>query len=203
MVIHQSLEEIVLILKQLLQASMQTNEMPKWAFDPSRNIMRIFAVSGYSGTGKTTLVEQIISALIREGYKVATVKSTRDDIYEEEGTDSWRHRRAGAKVTIILGRSRSYIILEGKQTLRSLINNIDADYLIIEGMKESQIPKIWCVRDSSDELNTIPQLLKAIVIQSEVKPIEQKDIPVFRFSEIEKIVELIKRESIELSKLKL
>jgi molybdopterin-guanine dinucleotide biosynthesis protein B len=163
--------------------------------------MRIFAVSGYSGSGKTTLVEQIVSALVREGYTIATVKNTIDDIYEEEGTDSWRHRRAGANVTLILGPNRSSITFEGRKTLQSLISNIDADYLIIEGMKESPIPKFWCVVDDTADLESLPQSVKAIVSLSDLNAPAGGSPPILRPSEIEKIIEIVKREAIDLSDL--
>jgi molybdopterin-guanine dinucleotide biosynthesis protein B len=184
-----------------LSSFLRQTKCPYALLIPYRNIMQVFAVSGYSGTGKTALVEHIISALIQEGYKVATVKSTRDDIYEEEGTDSWRHRRAGANITIILGPSRSYITLEGKQTLQSLVSNIDADYLIIEGMKESPIPKIWCMAEITADLEILPQSVKAIVSLSDANAPENGEPPILRPSEIRKIIEIVKRESIDLSEL--
>jgi molybdopterin-guanine dinucleotide biosynthesis protein B len=164
-------------------------------------IMRVFAVSGYSGTGKTTLVEHIISALIKQGYTVATAKNTRHDLHEEKGTDSWRHRQAGARATVILGPKRSLVFHEGRKTLKKLVADIEADYLIVEGMKESGIPKIWCVSSSTEDLSTLQQSVKAIMAGPAKEEIDGRGIPVFGSSEIEAIVELVKREAIELSEL--
>jgi molybdopterin-guanine dinucleotide biosynthesis protein MobB len=38
-------------------------------------MMRVFAVSGFSGTGKTALVETIVSSMTKAGHTVATIKS--------------------------------------------------------------------------------------------------------------------------------
>jgi molybdopterin-guanine dinucleotide biosynthesis protein B len=49
--------------------------------------MRVFAVAGYSSTGKTTLVEALIRELTRRGYSVSTIKSTNEEIKDMKGTD--------------------------------------------------------------------------------------------------------------------
>jgi molybdopterin-guanine dinucleotide biosynthesis protein MobB len=46
--------------------------------------MRVFAISGLSGTGKTTLLERLVRELVRKGYSVATLKSTQEDGIREQ-----------------------------------------------------------------------------------------------------------------------
>ncbi|MBL4906769.1 MAG: molybdopterin-guanine dinucleotide biosynthesis protein MobB, partial [Sneathiella sp.] len=36
--------------------------------------MKIVGISGWSGNGKTTLLEQLLPALIEQGYTVSTLK---------------------------------------------------------------------------------------------------------------------------------
>ncbi|MHA2046829.1 MAG: molybdopterin-guanine dinucleotide biosynthesis protein B, partial [Candidatus Thorarchaeota archaeon] len=64
--------------------------------------MRVFAISGFSGTGKTTIVEGLVRALVESGYTVATIKSSKHDPGPESGTDTWKHRQAGASVALFL-----------------------------------------------------------------------------------------------------
>ena len=52
------------------------------------NSMRVFAVSGFSDTGKTTLVEHIVRELASQGYSIITVKSSQHAPREGEGTDT-------------------------------------------------------------------------------------------------------------------
>jgi molybdopterin-guanine dinucleotide biosynthesis protein B len=163
--------------------------------------MRAFAVSGYSGTGKTTLVEQIVRELVEQGYKVVTVKSSMHNIHEEEGTDSWKHRQAGAKATVILGPHSSTVIHDDRRKLQDLMKNIDADYLIIEGMKESAIPKIWCAGEDIEKSESLPSSVKAIISRSAEKTKIKAAVPILLSTEIEKIIEIVKREAIELSEL--
>jgi molybdopterin-guanine dinucleotide biosynthesis protein B len=165
------------------------------------NAMRVFAISGYSGAGKTTLVERIISTLVEEGYTVVSAKSTMHDIHEEEGTDSWKHRRSGATATLILGPKSSSVTYENRRTLHSLACNIDADYLIVEGMKESEIPKIWCLGEFADIPSAFPKSVKAIVSKSGKQSLKESGLPVYLPDEIEKIISIVKREAVDLSEL--
>ena len=107
--------------------------------------MRVFAVAGYSSTGKTTLVEALIRELTRRGYSVSTIKSTTENITDKEGTDTERHRLAGAKSTMLVGPDSIMIRSERPSSLRELLSSFQSDLLIIEGMKEKAIPKIWCI----------------------------------------------------------
>ncbi|MEA2014694.1 MAG: molybdopterin-guanine dinucleotide biosynthesis protein B, partial [Thermodesulfobacteriota bacterium] len=60
----------------------------------------IVSFVGKSGSGKTTLIEKIIPELTRKGWRVATIKHSHltFDI-DREGKDSWRHQKAGARMT--------------------------------------------------------------------------------------------------------
>ena len=62
----------------------------------------IVSIVGRSNTGKTTLIEGIIPELKKQGYRVATIKHNRHGFeVDHEGKDSWRHRRAGAAMTVL------------------------------------------------------------------------------------------------------
>src|SRR5207253_10019774 len=62
----------------------------------------ILCFVGRSNSGKTTLIERLIPALVREGYRVATIKHAGHGFnLDTEGKDSWRHKRAGAHTVIV------------------------------------------------------------------------------------------------------
>jgi len=163
--------------------------------------MRAFAVSGYSGTGKTTLVEQIVKRLVKQGHVVVTAKSSMHEIHDTEGTDSWRHKRAGAAVTVILGPHSSAVTHNDRKSLRELLSGVTADFLIIEGLKEIEVPKLWCVGNAESEVGKLPESVKAVVTWSSNTFESDQRIPVVSSSEIEKIVELIRQEAVDLESL--
>src|SRR6218665_3524401 len=59
--------------------------------------MKVAGFAGFFGSGKTTLIEQLIPALRRQGLRVSVVKHAhhRFDI-DHPGKDTYRHREAGA-----------------------------------------------------------------------------------------------------------
>ncbi len=166
---------------------------------PCENDMRVFAISGYSGTGKTSLVEQIIKALSSQGYVVVTAKSSMHDAKEEEGTDTWRHMQAGAKIATILGPSSIKIGHAHGKKLRDLFGGTNADYLIVEGMKESSIPKIWCVGDKDVDSGKIPESTKAVVGWTRRKIAGDLGLPFLIPDDIEEILAIVQQEAVELS----
>jgi len=163
--------------------------------------MQVFAISGYSGTGKTALVEQIIKALCEQGYDVVTAKSSMHDVKEIEGTDTWRHVQAGAKAAAIIGSRGSVIRYNHGMRLRDLFANIEADFLIVEGMKESHIPKLWCVGDNEVNSGNIPESTKAIVGWASRETTTDLGLPFLTTDDMEDIVEIVKQEAVDLSNL--
>ncbi len=152
----------------------------------------MFAVSGYSGTGKTTLVESIVRRLVSEGYAVVTVKSSQHEVEVEKGTDTERHRLAGAMQSYFRGPSNR------NQSLRDIVESISSEYLIVEGMKTSPIPKFWCIGNSPLG-DTIPIEVKAIISWNSETIEDKFDIPIIAASDIEQIIKIIHKEAVELS----
>src|SRR5437016_2391063 len=60
---------------------------------------------GRSNSGKATLIERLIPVLVREGYRIATIKHAGHGFdLDTEGKDSWRLKRAGAKTVIVTSK---------------------------------------------------------------------------------------------------
>jgi len=65
--------------------------------------VQVLAISGYAKTGKTTFIERLIPALTHKGLRVATIKHhhLHDISIDIPGTDTYRHKAAGAGTTIL------------------------------------------------------------------------------------------------------
>ena len=69
----------------------------------------VCVVAARSGTGKTTLLEQVIAELTRRKYRVATIKHIHQAELDLPGKDSWRHREAGALAAALVATSESLV----------------------------------------------------------------------------------------------
>lgn len=106
--------------------------------------MKILAVVGTKNTGKTTLVTMLVQELVKRGHQVGTIKHTHHD-FDLEGKDTWKHREAGAQMVVGSGESTFFLINESvplDKILKSVKTLKELDYIIIEGFKHVDYPKI-------------------------------------------------------------
>lgn len=111
----------------------------------------IICIVGRSNVGKTTLLEKLIPALKRRGYRVATIKHHSHLGFEidQPGKDTWRHAQAGSDHVIIAAPDKVASIrrVEQEPTLDELAATIrEVDIILTEGYKRSDKPKIEVVR---------------------------------------------------------
>lgn len=115
-------------------------------------MIRVFGVTGWKNSGKTTLAERLIAELAARGYRVASLKHAHHafDI-DHEGTDSWRHRAAGASEVAIVSSARWAVVneLRGAEepSMEEMLAKLaPCDVVIVEGYKRESHPKIECRR---------------------------------------------------------
>jgi molybdopterin-guanine dinucleotide biosynthesis adapter protein len=122
------------------------------------------AVVGFKNSGKTTLVARLVEAFKREGLRVGTCKhdGAHDFEIDRPGTDSWQHRAAGADVTLVASRTHAALqqFYEGaaepplERWLEELSDpRLGLDLIVVEGWKNSSLPKIVLLRDLADAKN--------------------------------------------------
>ena len=114
--------------------------------------MKVFCVSGFSKSGKTTTVINLIKELKKRGYMVASMKGIHNKNFtmEKKGSDTWQHMNAGAVTVIARAENETYQIWNEKRTINQLLEGIKADWVIIEGMKSEIFPKIICAKNKEE-----------------------------------------------------
>src|SRR5262249_18722407 len=113
--------------------------------DRAVNGQRVFGVTGWKNAGKTTLVERLVTELVRRGLKVNTIKHGHHDLdIDQPGRDSWRHRAAGATEVAVVGGHRYAIMREQEEATLAevLVRLAPADLVLIEGFKREPHLKI-------------------------------------------------------------
>ena len=113
--------------------------------------MRALGIVGWSGAGKTTLIEHVLPLLIARGLRVATIKHTHHAVdLDRPGKDSHRHRQAGAREVMLVGDARWALLHEGPTPpLASLLGRLEpVDLVLIEGFRGETVPKLEVFRPS-------------------------------------------------------
>lgn len=120
--------------------------------------MKVVGFAGYSGSGKTMLVEQLIPIFRMQGMRVSVVKHAhhRFDI-DHVGKDTYRHREAGAFEVVVASDKRLALIREFEQPAQLTVHQLIAelydgvDWVLVEGFKESDLLKIEVWRAESQK----------------------------------------------------
>ncbi|NHJ39268.1 MAG: molybdopterin-guanine dinucleotide biosynthesis protein B [Asgard group archaeon] len=167
--------------------------------------MKIFAIIGYTNSGKTSTLVEIIKELVLRGFEVNTIKSIHieDFSIDQEGKDSWKHRQAGATITATRSNKETAILYQKSMTVEELIPFFKADYLILEGFtNEIKIPKILCAKnvDELDDRFDESVFVLSGIISSKLLEFKGKKV-VNAQTNIKQLVDLIEIYAIDSSKL--
>ena len=112
------------------------------------------AFTGPSNSGKTTLILKVARKLINEHHKeVAIIKHDPKDKarFDVEGKDSYKFSDTGAEVIVTSPNRTTYFSQRNKE-LDEMIRLFDKfDILLVEGLKNLELPRISIFRESVDE----------------------------------------------------
>jgi len=169
------------------------------------------AVVGTSKSGKTTLIEYLISHLSKGGLKIGTIKHVHHAGFsiDVEGKDTWRHSQAGAKIVVSVAPKEIAIIKKGEifyqelDEILDLVKDEKLDLLIIEGFhslaaKRWDIFKVITAKDEEDLRRTLEGTVEPILAIT--GPLSQQKIVLSEISapiisledKGEKLLELVK-----------
>jgi molybdopterin-guanine dinucleotide biosynthesis protein B len=158
----------------------------------------VIAIVGWKNSGKTTLVTKLIAELVARGHKVASIKHAHH-IFEIDhpGTDSYRHREAGASAIAIVSARRVALVREiaegeGPSFAEVLAQLGPADLVIVEGYKSLPLRKIEVRRRESNreaELAALDPTVLAIATDYEITA----SVPVLDLNNPVSIADFIER----------
>ena len=110
--------------------------------------MKVWGVTGWKNSGKTGLMERLVTEFARRGFSVSTVKHAHHAFdVDHKGKDSYRHRQAGATEVLLSSRKRWALMHEHRGTEEATLDQLLAklapvDLVLVEGFKRERHPKI-------------------------------------------------------------
>ncbi|ANC91387.1 molybdopterin-guanine dinucleotide biosynthesis protein B [Azospirillum humicireducens] len=159
--------------------------------------MKIFGLTGWSGSGKTSLMVRLIPALTGRGLRVSTVKHAHKGFdIDHPGKDSHNHRVAGA-TEVLVSSPRRWALMhelrdgEPELTLDQLLTKVaPVDLLLIEGFKRDRHEKIEVWRADVDKPLIAPDDPTIVAVASD-SPVPNCPVPVLDLNDAEAVAALI------------
>jgi len=116
----------------------------------------IIGFAAFSGTGKTTLLKELLPLLSARGLRVGVIKHAHHSFeMDHPGKDSYELRKSGAAQMLIASRARWALMVERTRDreprLDEVLLELDQaalDLILVEGFKDERFPKIELHRQS-------------------------------------------------------
>jgi molybdopterin-guanine dinucleotide biosynthesis protein MobB len=158
--------------------------------------MRVIAIVGHQGSGKTTLIERLIPALRAAALTVSTIKHTHHHQIELDtpGKDSYRHRAAGASEVLVASDSGWARIAASSKpaSLPELISELrPVDVVLVEGFKKLEdLRRVEVFRGHGSPLALADPGIAALAVPDGI-PVAGYQGKTLPLDDIEAIVEFI------------
>jgi len=135
--------------------------------------MKIFGVTGWKNSGKTGLMERLITEFTARGLTVSSIKHAHHSFdIDHPGRDSYRHRDAGARQVLLASRNRWALMHElrdeDEPSLGDLLKQLSpVDLVLIEGYKRDRHPKIEAHRKETGQPLIAPEDETIVAVASD------------------------------------
>ncbi len=155
---------------------------------------KIIQIVGFQNSGKTTLIERLITACKEMKLAVGTIKhhghgNAPDRVLLNK--DSEKHQQAGALVTTVEGAGSLH--LEAKkdkwelQEIVKIYEQLPIDIILVEGYKRMNYPKVVLVRNPQDEF-LLEELTNIMAIISNEPLSSTLSSTIFRQEEMDRFI---------------
>ena len=159
----------------------------------------ILGFAAFSGTGKTTLLTQLIPLLQARNLRVGLIKHSHHNFeIDHPGKDSYRLRKAGASPIMMVSRYRRAVITEYPEAIEphlfdqlAYFDQSRVDIILVEGFKREHFPKIELHRPSLNKPLLFPNDNSIIAIARDASLPDPVPIPQLDLNRPDNVAEFI------------
>ncbi|RUR40707.1 molybdopterin-guanine dinucleotide biosynthesis protein B [Vreelandella populi] len=136
----------------------------------------VLGIAAWSGTGKTTLLTQLLPRLRQVGLNVGVIKHAHHEFdVDQPGKDSYELRSAGASPMLVASGKRYALMQETPgqsepdlNALLAMMHYHQPDLVIVEGFKAWPIPKLALYREGVGDASLLEDgMLQAAALEKD------------------------------------
>ena len=150
-----------------------------------KSTLPVLGFAAFSGTGKTTLLKQLIPLLAARGVRVGVIKHAHHNFdIDKPGKDSFELRKAGARQMLVASSRRWALLTENDVAsdpqLDDLVKRLDPngiDMVLVEGFKHVPFTRIELHRPALGHPLLYPEDSNIIAVAADA-PIDSAGLPV-------------------------
>jgi molybdopterin-guanine dinucleotide biosynthesis adapter protein len=171
-------------------------------------LARLFAVIGGKHSGKTTVIEHLITELKHRGYHVGAIKEmVRIPTLDTPVTETERYTEAGAEIVVALPRNETVVFIKKRLSVKEILPYVEElDYVILEGFeREKAVPKL-IVAKTADEVKSYFDSsavgVSGLIVQSEeeTKKAMCFEVPMFKsLTQAKALADLVEKKAATLN----
>ncbi len=160
--------------------------------------MKVYGIIGWKNSGKTGLMERLVAHFTAKGLTVSTVKHVHHDVdLDQPGKDTFRHRAAGARETVLAGAHRFALLAEHRgpePALSDILSRLaPVDLVLVEGYKRDPHPKIEVFRPDTGHTPIQPTDPTTRAVASDA-PLPGLSVPVLNLNDTDQVADFILRD---------
>ncbi|MES2551256.1 MAG: molybdopterin-guanine dinucleotide biosynthesis protein B [Pseudomonadota bacterium] len=159
--------------------------------------MRVYGVIGWKNSGKTSLMERLVSEITGRDFSVSTVKHVHHTVdLDQPGKDTFRHRQAGAREVVLASADRLAILVEHRgpepELPAVLARMAPVDLILVEGYKRDAHPKVevWRAETGHPLIQPGDSLVRAVATDAALT----LPVPVLDLNDTTAVADFILRE---------
>ncbi|MET0054805.1 MAG: molybdopterin-guanine dinucleotide biosynthesis protein B [Candidatus Thiodiazotropha sp. 6PLUC9] len=159
----------------------------------------LLGFAAYSGTGKTTLLKQLIPLIKESGMRVGVIKHAHHKVdVDQPGKDSYELRKAGAG-RVLLATSQHWALMVDEPhpkepELPELLQRLDCreiDLVVVEGFRHLDFPKIELHRPALGKPLLFPDDPSVIAVATDAPIEQQSELPILDLNDLSEIAKFV------------
>jgi len=163
-----------------------------------KNKLPVLGFAAFSGTGKTTLLKQLIPLLAQRGIRVGVIKHAHHNFdIDKPGKDSYELRKAGARQMLVASARRWALMTEndvaGDPELDGLVKRLDRDSIdmvLVEGFKHVPFTRIELHRPALGHPLLYPEDSNIIAVAADAT-VDNCNLPLLDLNDAAAVTEFV------------